>query len=639
MNEETDQLNPNGKHLTSVRNPKNSTLDLKTNTLSKPSHASFKLSNASQKYIKQKTYKPGKKRGKRLRRGKDPSAFKKQMHVPTRYVLEKNPFMLGKRRPMNEKNFYEYLNGIPSLKKEEKEEKEMDLESKRKKEEFKDLRKLEKENLQLNEDLKDLNEKLSQMIGKKGYQNLLEQLKENKKVFVERPVSRQVKTLNGELQNGDKILSILGKEKARVEKMLEKVISPVSFSEIMRKINDKKKEIKELKSQNFELVMENKKVGKMLENGEMGGQGILKKLLMQYNNVRAKNNEIESEIERLEGVRKELSSKKCVLEEKNQEVEGKMREVGMENWDPDVEKKFEEAKKTLEKEENRQKIIQKNFKTKENELNRIQKKKEKYLELLRKELKEKKSLLEKMKKEGEEVAKEKQKVTKEEEEKRKEGKGKEDSMKMVENLKNFQKKSTEHAKIISKDPIYSTKTDQENESEVETEEKKKDAQDAEEEEEKIEEESEDEVSKLLKKKGSRIENKKKVLFNDEKEENNENKSQKENRKEDENKEIEGQKTPTLNGSIPEVSDEKNKKSSIKVLEEKNNNVGNPLNQYQSFAKVNGNDLDNKENELDDFDELIGMSNKKEERNSNQQTKHNQEEEIGNDNDFDFIDPN
>ena len=124
-------------------------MDLKHSPLGKAKTAlnSFKLSNASQQYTKQKTYQPKKKVKKRADRRRG---------GPSRHVLEQNPCKLGKKRPMNEKNFYEYLNGIPSLKKEGQIQKE-----------FKDLRKLEKENLQLNEDLKDLNEKLSQMIGKK----------------------------------------------------------------------------------------------------------------------------------------------------------------------------------------------------------------------------------------------------------------------------------------------------------------------------------------------------------------------------------------------------------------------------------------------------------------------------------------
>ena len=337
----------------SFRNPKNSTLELNPASLQpKSALNSFKLSNASQQYIKQKTYKPkkrGKKKGERRRGGGE---------APSRHVLEQNPCKLGKKRQMNEKNFYEYLNGIPSLKN-----------GVNKKKDFRDLRKLEKENLQLNEDLKDLNEKLSQMIGKKGYENLLEQLKKRKKVFVERPVSRQVKILNGELQNGEKIIDILNKERERVEKMLQKVVSPVTFSETMRKINEKKKEIKELKSQNFGLVMENKKIGKMLEKGGLGGQGILKKLLMQYNNVRAKNSEIESEIERLEGVKAELGKKKESLEEKDNKVKEKLEISGLRNWDPEVEKKFQNLEKGLKKEQQRLKIVQKNFQVKETELN------------------------------------------------------------------------------------------------------------------------------------------------------------------------------------------------------------------------------------------------------------------------------
>lgn len=101
-------------HMKKVRGPKNSRLEIDSKMGSKPSHTSFKLSNASQRYNKKKTYKGGT-RGKqdygRGRSGRIASA--------RRYVLEKNSFQLGGKHQLNERNFYEYLGGIPSLKKKE----------------------------------------------------------------------------------------------------------------------------------------------------------------------------------------------------------------------------------------------------------------------------------------------------------------------------------------------------------------------------------------------------------------------------------------------------------------------------------------------------------------------------------------
>lgn len=98
------------------RGPKNSRLETDVKIGSKPSHTSFKLSNLSQRYHKKQTYnhKGGKQRlldASRGRSGRIASA--------RRYVLEKNSFELGNKNQLNEKNFYEYLCGIPSLRQQE----------------------------------------------------------------------------------------------------------------------------------------------------------------------------------------------------------------------------------------------------------------------------------------------------------------------------------------------------------------------------------------------------------------------------------------------------------------------------------------------------------------------------------------
>ena len=350
-----------------VINPKNSKNEALERNVSKPTHTSFKLSNASQNFGKQMTHKalkPNKhKSRKKGKKSTGRSMFKKKGVGIKQYVLEKNPYAIGKKRQINEKNCYNYLCAVPSF----------NLE----KQIPKNLSDLEKENLQLNEDLKGLNSMLSEMIGKKGYDNLLQQMKESKKIFIERPVSRQVKILKGEIQNGEKIINIISKEKIRVEKMLNKVVSPVTFSEMMRKINEKKRAIKELKNDNFGLAMENKKVGKMLEKGGLGSQEILKKLLIQFNNVKGKNDEFQTEIDRLEGVRKDLGKKKENLAEKAKSINEKMNAIGLGSWNGNLEKQYLLAKKGLNKEEARKKIMSKNFRVKENEVRAKKLRKEK----------------------------------------------------------------------------------------------------------------------------------------------------------------------------------------------------------------------------------------------------------------------
>ena len=588
-------------------------MDLKHSPLGKAKTAlnSFKLSNASQQYTKQKTYQPKKKVKKRADRRRG---------GPSRHVLEQNPCKLGKKRPMNEKNFYEYLNGIPSLKKEGQIQKE-----------FKDLRKLEKENLQLNEDLKDLNEKLSQMIGKKGYQNLLEQLKERKKVFVERPVSRQVKILNGELQNGEKIIDILTKERERVEKMLQKVVSPVTFSETMRKINEKKKEIKELKSQNFGLVMENKKIGKMLEKGGLGGQGILKKLLMQYNNVKAKNSEMQSEIQRLEGVKAELAKKKENLQAKDKKVQQKLQNAGLRNWDPEIEKKFQNFEKGLKKEQHRFKVVHKNFQVKEAELARKLKNKTKNLTEFQNEYQGKKKLLEKLQKQRDKVLKEKKQVQREEQHNKadphKKSKSQHKPLRVINNLKKFQtRKSNIKPKIEhKKGPLYSTKTDQENDSDAEIDvqkpNEKSNIQNS-----LVNSDQNDEIAKLL----SQNKSEQKNIYN-------ENTPKEESIKNEDDNDVFGNKTPTLNGSFDKNKKENSsQKESENVLKEKNKNIDNEFNKHKSFSKNDQNIIQNND-DFDDFDELIG---KGEEKKNNQNIESlNKEKKIEkeNDDDFDFMD--
>ena len=101
-------------HIKKVRGPKNSRLEIDSKMGSKPSHTSFKLSNVSQRYQKKKTYKKGNRNKEGYGRGRSG-----RIASARRYVLEKNTFQLGGRHQLNEKNFYEYLGGIPSLKEKE----------------------------------------------------------------------------------------------------------------------------------------------------------------------------------------------------------------------------------------------------------------------------------------------------------------------------------------------------------------------------------------------------------------------------------------------------------------------------------------------------------------------------------------
>ena len=120
----------------------------------------------------------------------------------------------------------------------------------------------------------------------------------------------------------------------------------------------------------------------------------------------------------------------------------------------------------MEREENKAKIMQKNYKTKDSELDRMQKKRLKQLDQLKKELEGKNTLLAELKKKSEELTKSKMKVIKEEEEKKLTEKEEEEKKltqkkltekesKMVQNLKKFQTHTEKPKEVrIGKNNLY-----------------------------------------------------------------------------------------------------------------------------------------------------------------------------------------
>ena len=242
-----------------------------------------------------------------------------------------------------------------------------------------DLRWLEKENLQLNEDLRDLNTKLSQLIGRKGYENLLGHFKKQKVVFQDRPVPRQLKVLKVESENAGKSLVILEKERAAVLKLLYRVESPVTFSETVARVRSKKDDIKGLKTEIFALALENKKLGKILEKGGIR-KGQVKKLMVQFNGVKGRNGETEREIERLKRLEEELGGKADRVEQEIEEMRKKMSEMGIGGYDGAKEQRLGEVKERLSRETERLEIWKKGADRREREKEKRQDAKERMVQ-------------------------------------------------------------------------------------------------------------------------------------------------------------------------------------------------------------------------------------------------------------------
>lgn len=57
--------------------------------------------------------------------------------------------------------------------------------------------------------MQEVNKKLTEMIDKKGYERLLNQIKNNKKDFKNRPDEVKIKTYDKEVENNEKIIKNL----------------------------------------------------------------------------------------------------------------------------------------------------------------------------------------------------------------------------------------------------------------------------------------------------------------------------------------------------------------------------------------------------------------------------------------------
>lgn len=116
------------------------------------------------------------------------------------------------------------------------------------------------ENKQLFDKLKTLNTDLTKLIDKKGYKNILENIKKEKnKNFKFKPTSIQLKTYNNEIINNNKTIEILKKEFEKLENSQSKISDPIHLSNIKRKILTYNNNIKKIKSDIYEYNIESKR--------------------------------------------------------------------------------------------------------------------------------------------------------------------------------------------------------------------------------------------------------------------------------------------------------------------------------------------------------------------------------------------
>lgn len=153
------------------------------------------------------------------------------------------------------------------------------------------------------------------MIDKKGYQNLLNQIKNNKSEFKHLSVDKKAKTYASEITNNKQIICYLEKEYENYKNYSKKLDSTVILNNIKQKIMKKKLQIAALKTTIHKVDTSNKKNEKIL----------VRKLETQKKKTNFKKiiYEVDSHMNKCENLQNKiyaLESRKIEMEEDKQKV-------------------------------------------------------------------------------------------------------------------------------------------------------------------------------------------------------------------------------------------------------------------------------------------------------------------------------
>ena len=194
------------------------------------------------------------------------------------------------------------------------------------------------ENKQLFEELKSVNDKLTNLIEEKGYQNQLDKIRENNTEFKYRPVNVKIITFDKEIKNNQKIIEVLNRELGLYKDTVKKLDSTELLNDLNRRITNYNNNIKSAKSTIYQLQVEYKKNETLLKNQDLEGKKAFdfKKLMMELDNYMTKNTELNDKITKLETLKAELLSEAGTLQKDQVQVQRKLEEKNLTDFDENI---------------------------------------------------------------------------------------------------------------------------------------------------------------------------------------------------------------------------------------------------------------------------------------------------------------
>ena len=213
------------------------------------------------------------------------------------------------------------------------------------------MQQLLRENRNLFNNLKNVNKNLSKMIDKKGYENLLNKVKKSKNEFKFRPLGIKIKTHCKEIENNEKIIKNLENEYKNYKNYSKKLDSTVILNNINQKIEKKHHLMKILKKDIYDIKIKNKKIANFLvkESYKPKKKSRFKKIMLDIDNYMGRNFLIKEKIMNLEELKLELKNELMKNHKNMKEIDQELEDLGMNNYDEEMIKKFKLKKKVKNK--------------------------------------------------------------------------------------------------------------------------------------------------------------------------------------------------------------------------------------------------------------------------------------------------
>lgn len=163
------------------------------------------------------------------------------------------------------------------------------------------------ENSKLLDDLQKVNEHLTHLIDQQGYKNLLNQARQKKIEFRNRPASIKAKTYQNEILNNEKIIITLKNELYQCNQALEKLQSVDLGIQITTQTEEQKAMIKNIKNDIYHLNLNNKKNDKLIATKENNPKpSDFKQVVREIEIYNKKNEDLKMQLAKLESMENEI---------------------------------------------------------------------------------------------------------------------------------------------------------------------------------------------------------------------------------------------------------------------------------------------------------------------------------------------